>query len=124
MTNDEVQNISRLLDKKLKDAITKKDLSAFATQIEKKVKDEVHLAEERIGKKVKDEARWSEQRIEESIESKIEAPFLKYRNEIMTKLDNIAGMLQKQDEEYTIHQGQHDEISERLDKLERTTSPS
>ena len=103
MTTDELSQLSQLLDAKLQ-------------PIEKRLT----TVEQNMATKegVKDQIRWGKDDLREEIKDAIEESFLKYRNEIVTKLDGIAGSLQKHDEEHTIHQGQHDEITERLDTLD------
>jgi hypothetical protein len=39
-------------------------------------------------------------------------------DEIIEKLDGLAGGIQDKRDEQTLHQGQHDEISERLDRVD------
>ena len=94
----------------------------FKTIVRSVVQEELVEVEKRMNKKTDQQFSEVEKKLTknltrdltEVIEDKIEAPFLKYRNEIMTKLDGIAGSLKALHEENVIHQGKHDEIDELL----------
>lgn len=107
MTNDE---LSKLLDEKLK--AVKADIQTIKEDLKKTA----------TKQDVQDQIRWAEQRLSDQIENKIEKPFYTYRNEIMTKIDGLAGRLLKQDQKDTIHDGQHERLSdipERVENLEK-----
>ncbi|OGG10543.1 hypothetical protein A2699_06275 [Candidatus Gottesmanbacteria bacterium RIFCSPHIGHO2_01_FULL_43_15] len=57
-------------------------------------------------------------KIDEKINEKFEESFAKYRNETLTKLDAAIARLDKRHEEQIAHDGQHEEIGERLEDLE------
>lgn len=57
--------------------------------------------------------------VEKIIEEKIR--FIPTKDEFFTRMDQLSGEIQKVREEQTLHQGQHEEINNRLDNLEKPT---
>lgn len=43
----------------------------------------------------------------------------KFKDEVMTKLDQLVGDIQDKREEQILHQGQHDEMQETLDSYDK-----
>ncbi len=116
MINDNLSKLSQLLDEKLEGVEKRLD-----QRLGKRLDEKLEGVERRLGKKVEDEVRLAEHRLDESISTKIETPFLTYRNKIMTRLDGIAGSLKKNQEEDAAHQLQHENLSdlpELVEKLE------
>lgn len=60
--------------------------------------------------------------VEKIIEEKIR--FIPTKDEFFTRMDQLSGEIQKVREEQTLHQGQHEEINNRLDNLEKPAQPS
>lgn len=57
---------------------------------------------------------WARKIIEETTKA-----MAKYKDEVMTKLDAFVGDIKAKREEQTLHQNQHDEIIETLEKYEK-----
>ncbi len=70
-------------------------------------------------KHVEDRIRQSTAAQTEELKLFIDDTFRKFKNEILTALDPVAGELNTFREEQTIHQGQHDRIDTRLDRVEK-----
>lgn len=104
MTNEELSKISQLLDERDK---------RLDQKLDEKLKG--------VREDVKDQIRWAEQRIGDRIEDKLDETFRKYRDEVLTFKDEVVGEVKAMREEQTIHQGQHDNLTdlpERVEKLE------
>ena len=56
--------------------------------------------------------------IKEEIKEQFETYYAKYRDEVLARLDKAIGFLRKTDEEQTMHSGQHEDVNDRLDKLD------
>lgn len=100
---------------KLSTLATKQDL----TDLERRVKEELKPLATKDH--VEDRIRQSTAAQTEELKLFIDDTFRKYKDEILTALDPVAGELKKLREEQTIHQGQHDRIDERLDRVEKHT---
>lgn len=94
----------------IKNKRPKNSNGVFKKVVREVVKEELQGTE----KKLKNEL----QGIEERLDRKIDNSFQKYKDEVVTGLDQVMGELQTIREEFTMHQGQHEEINERLEQLE------
>lgn len=56
--------------------------------------------------------------LKDTFHEELDSTFLKYRDDVLTKMDKFIGEIKSKREEDTIHQGQHADISDRLDNLE------
>lgn len=81
--------------------------NVFKNIVRSVVKEELEIAEKRL-----------KTDLLETFVEKVDVVFHKYRDDTLIKLDKAIGKLQISQEVQTAHQGQHEEINERLDKLE------
>src|SRR3989338_7160690 len=54
----------------------------------------------------------------EKIDEKFEENYVKYRDEVLTKMDKAIAEMKKNNEEIAVHSGQHTQINDRLDDIE------
>lgn len=59
--------------------------------------------------------------IEEIVDTKLDAKIknLPTKDDFFTRMDQLSGQIQAVREEQTLHQRQHDEIDERIDRVEK-----
>ncbi len=74
--------------------------------------------EERLDKRLEERLETTEKELEAKLDEKTRN--LPTKDEFFTTMDKVMGELQTMRGEFTIHQGQHNEIDEHFEKLEST----
>lgn len=81
--------------------------NVFPTIVRKVVREELADTEDRLTKKLDYRMDQKFVEFEERIEEKLENTLRKFRDEIMTGIDQITGMFKKHDEDHRILSSQH-----------------
>ena len=55
----------------------------------------------------------------EKIDEKFDENFTKYRDDVLTKMDKAIAEMKKNNEEIAVHSGQHAQINDRLETLDK-----
>lgn len=102
----------------VKSVTAKTNGNVFKTIVRTVVREEVPTIVRKEMKPLGEELRGEFTSFKEEMSEKMENLYTKYRDDVLIKLDAAIGKLKKTDEEQTMHSGQHQDISDRLDGLE------
>ncbi len=95
--------------------------NVFKTIIRTVLHEELEVVEKRLREELEVVEKRLKRDLVETFAEKVDAIFRKYRDDTLTKLDTAIGKLQTANDQQNIHQGQHDDLTdipERLEKLE------
>lgn len=89
--------------------------NVFKSIVRGVVREELVVMEKRQDKKFDNLTR----NVTEKIDEKFDENFIKYRDEVLTKMDKAIAEMKKKNEEIAVHAGQHAQINDRLEGLEK-----
>lgn len=98
--------------------VKQKNSNTFQTIVRTVVREEVKSEVEKVEKRLDDKWDLRFSAFEERMDEKLENTFKKFRDEIMTAIDQLTGMFKKHFEEHEILNGQHKRINDLEDKVE------